>query len=234
VIIHLSASGTELPGAMADFNRKIVELATLNFREVLVHSEYVTPSQLDHLKYGLGYAGYRSISAWKNLGFTFSALFLTTKLVFVISNILLFFVKTKNRCGKLRLRRQCVTMLENISTLSYFNFEMSSSIMQLTGAFVYLRVSETYFGYKVSATRILHYDMFVSITSLSSMLYLIIHLTATAHNKGWWGLRERLVERRGWYARRHRSLMNYPMKVKNKELLDIRVKLTDLDMEFNK
>ena len=154
--------------------------------------------------------GYRSISAWKNLGFALSMLFCITKLVFIVANILLFFVKTKNRCGKLRLRRRYVQILENISTPSYFNFEMSTSIIQLICAFVYLRFSETYYGYMWSATRILHIDMFLSVTSLSSTLYLCIHLTATAYNKGWWGLHERLIKRRGWYARKHRKLMNYP------------------------
>jgi len=31
LICHLFATGIKLPGAMADFNRKIVALATLNF-----------------------------------------------------------------------------------------------------------------------------------------------------------------------------------------------------------
>jgi hypothetical protein len=211
LICHLFATGTELPGAMADFNRKIVEVATLNFREILMHSEYETFSQLDHYKYGLRYAGYRFISAGKNLGFTVLTLFGITKLVFVLSNLLLFFVKTENRCGKLRLRSRYIHILENISTPSYFNFEMSTSIIQLICAFVYLRFSETYYGYMWSATRVLHIDMFVAVTSLSSTIYLCIHLSVTAYNKRWWSLHERLIERRGWYARSHRGLMNYPM-----------------------
>jgi hypothetical protein len=182
---------------LADFNRQIVEVATLNLGEILVQSEYATSSQLDEHKYGLGYAGYRFISALKNLGFALSTLFVITKFVFVVSNILLFFVKTKNRCGKLRLRRRYIHVLENISTPSYFNFEMSTSIIQITCAFVYLRFAETYYGYMWSATRIFHIDMFLSVTSLSSTLYLCVHLMATAYNKGWWDLHARLIERRG-------------------------------------
>ena len=195
---------------MADFNRKIVGLATLKFGEILMQSEYATSSQLEDHKYGLHYAGYRFISVWKNLGFAFWVLFFITKLNFVLSAILLFFVKTENRCGKLRLRRRYIHLLENISTRTYFNFEMSSSVIQLNCAFVYLRFSETYYGYEISETRILDKDMFIAITSLSSTLYLCVYLTVTAYNKGWWYLHERLIERRGWYARRHRDLMKYP------------------------
>jgi hypothetical protein len=73
-----------------------------------------------------------------------------------------------------------VHILENISTPSYFNFEMSTSIIQLTSALVYLRFAETYYGSKVSATRILHYDMYVAVTSLSSTIYLCVHLMVIA------------------------------------------------------
>jgi len=54
---------------MADFNSKIVEVATLNFGEILMQSEYAASSQLEDHKYGLRYVGYRFISTWKNLGF---------------------------------------------------------------------------------------------------------------------------------------------------------------------
>ena len=48
---------------MAEFNRMMVEVATLNFGEILMHSEYAKAGQLDGHKYGLRYAGYRFISA---------------------------------------------------------------------------------------------------------------------------------------------------------------------------
>ena len=175
-----------------------------------MQSEYATSSQLEDHKYGLRYVGYRFISNWKNLGFALQTLFCITKLVFIVSNILLFFAKNNNRCGNLRLRSRYLRLLKNISTPSYFNFEISSSIIQLTCAFVYLRLAKTYYGYKMSGTRILHIDMFLSITSLSSTLYLCIHLLVNAYRKEWWGLSEILLEKRGFYVWRHQDLMNYP------------------------
>jgi hypothetical protein len=124
---HLFATGTQLPGAMADFNRKIVEVATLKFRDI--QPEYAIFSELDNHKYGLRYVGYCFISFSKNWGFTLWTLFCITKVVFVLSNILLFFAKKENGCGKLRLKRRYIQILENISTPSYFNFEMSTSII---------------------------------------------------------------------------------------------------------
>ena len=128
------------------FNRKIVEVASFNFSKILAHSEYETFNQLDNYKYEFRYVGYRFISASRNLGLSIFILFSLTKLVFFASNILLFFAKKKNRCVKLRLRRSYINILENISTPSYFNFEMSTSIIQLTCALVYLRFSETYYA----------------------------------------------------------------------------------------
>ena len=55
-------------------------------------------------------------------------------------------------------------MLENVSTRSYINFEMSSSIIQVTSAFVYLRFSETYKSeITISATKLWHMDFFVAL-----------------------------------------------------------------------
>jgi len=93
---------------------------------------------------GLNRAGYKFISPTSNLGITLLTLFYLTKFFFICSNTILFFVKKKNRCGKLSLGRRCIRITENISTGSYFNFEMSSSIVQITSAFVYLRFAKTY------------------------------------------------------------------------------------------
>jgi len=177
----------------------------MNFTKIfiLLTGEYERISELGGRKYGLKYAGYRDVSVGKNLGY-FLTLFWVTKVVFVGASVLLFFVKTENRGGRLRLGRRCVRMLENVSTPAYFNFEISTSIIQIICAFVYLRFSETYYGYMLSSTRILHIDMFLSIISLSSTLYLCIHLFATAHNKGWYTLHSKLIQRRYWYAKKHR------------------------------
>jgi hypothetical protein len=138
------ASGLKLPGAVIDFNQRVFEAVALKFRQSILDSDHIPCNQLDPHKHGLTSAGYQFISAQSNLGFTLCALFYLTKLFFIFSNSILFFVKKKNRCGKLRLGRRCIRIIENISTGSYFNFEMSSSIVQITSAFVYLRFSKTY------------------------------------------------------------------------------------------
>ena len=139
LVCHLVVTGIKLPGAMTDFNQQVVEAVSLKFGQLALHSDYITLSQLDAHKNGLDSAGYRVISASSNLGFTFWTLFILTKLFLVISNIILFFVKTRTRCGQLRLRSLYIHILENISTPSYINFELSSSIVQLTSGFIYLR-----------------------------------------------------------------------------------------------
>ena len=138
------SSGIQLPGAVTDFNQRVFEAVALKFRQSILNSDNVPYNQLDPHKHGLTSAGYQFISAQSNLGFTLCALFYLTKLFFIFSNTILFFVKKYNRCGKLKLGRRCLSITENISTGSYFNFEMSSSIVQITSAFVYLRFSKTY------------------------------------------------------------------------------------------
>jgi hypothetical protein len=144
LLCHMLAIGIKLPGAVTDFNQQVVEAVTLKFRQLSLNSDYHTFNQPDAPKIGLHSAGYQFISASSNLGFTLLTLFYLTKLFFIFSNTILFFVKTRNRCGKLRLGRRCIRITENISTGSYFNFEMSCSIVQITSAFVYLRLSKTY------------------------------------------------------------------------------------------
>ena len=138
------SSGIQLPGAVTDFNQRVFEAVALKFRQSILDSDDVPYNQLYHHKHGLTSAGYQFISAQSNLGFTLCALFYLTKFIFIFSNTILFFVKKYNRCGKLKLGRRCLSITENISTGSYFNFEMSSSIVQVTSAFVYLRFSKTY------------------------------------------------------------------------------------------
>jgi hypothetical protein len=121
--------------------------------------------QLYPHKHGLTSVGYEFISAQSNLGFTLCVLFYLTKLFFIFSKTILFFVKKKNRCGKLRLGRRCIRITENISTGSYLNFEMSSSIVQITSAFVYLRFSKTYKSTTmISETILWQQDFFVAVT----------------------------------------------------------------------
>jgi len=159
------ASGIKLPGAVTEFNQRVFEAVTLKFRQAILNSNDKPYNQLDPQKYGLTSAGYEFISTQSNLGITLCALFYLTKLFFIFSNAILFFVKKKNRCGKLRLGRRCIRISENISTGSYFNFEMSSSIVQITSAFIYLRFSKTYkSSIEVSATLLWQLDFFVALT----------------------------------------------------------------------
>ena len=37
LVCHLFTTGVKLPGAMADFNRKMLEVASLNFREISIN-----------------------------------------------------------------------------------------------------------------------------------------------------------------------------------------------------
>ena len=91
---HMVASGIKLPGAMIEFNEQIVKVATLNFG-----SEIQNSNQLNANKQGLRNAGYRFLSVSLNLGFTLWSLFFFTKLFFVFTNMILFFVRTRTRCG---------------------------------------------------------------------------------------------------------------------------------------
>jgi len=40
LICHIFATGTKLPGAVAHFNRQIVEAVTFNFRQLFLVSDY--------------------------------------------------------------------------------------------------------------------------------------------------------------------------------------------------
>jgi len=165
LLCHMLAIGIKLPGAVTDFNQQVVEAVTLKFRQLSLNSDYHTFNQPDAPKIGLHSAGYQFISASSNLGFTLLTLFYLTKFFFITSNTILFFVKSKNRCGKLRIGRRCIRITENISKGSYFNFEISSLIIQITSAFVYLRFAKTYRSTtKVSATTLWQQDFFVTMT----------------------------------------------------------------------
>ena len=165
LLCHMLVTGIKLPGAVTDFNQQVVEAVALKLSWLTLDSEKITFSLLDVHKHGLQSAGYHFISASSNLGLTLLTFFFLTKFFFISSNVLLFFAKTKNRGGKLRLGRVCLRITENISSGSYFNFEISSSIIQITSAFVYLRFSETYKSTtKVSATTLWQQDFFIAVT----------------------------------------------------------------------
>ena len=100
------ATGLKLPGAVTEFTQKAVKAVTLNFGHLSDNNaDYVTYNQRFSHKTGLLSAGYQFISVSANLGFTLLTLFYLTKLLFISTNIILFFVKKKTRCGQLRLGR---------------------------------------------------------------------------------------------------------------------------------
>ena len=87
------SSGIQLPGAVTEFNQQVFEAVALKFRHSILNSDDVPLNQLDAHKHGLTSAGYQFISAQSNLGFTLCALFYLTKIFFIFSNTILFFVK---------------------------------------------------------------------------------------------------------------------------------------------
>ena len=122
-------------------------------------------------------------------------------------------------------------MLENVSTRSYINFEMSSSIIQVTSAFVYLRFSENYKSeITISATKLWHMDFFVALMQLWAPVYLVLHLLIKASDKEWWGLGEKLRAKRLWYPKCHQGLMSCERVINAQE---IRVRLIKLENYFN-
>ena len=133
-------------------------------------------------------AGYHSYSVEQNLGTTLLALCIFLKFFYVWGGMLLYLAKKNTRC-KLRLPHPVITLLENLSTPAYFQFEMSASIITLTSALIYLRFTPSYESeVVVSATRLWTMDWFLSVTQLSVPFYFVLHLTYTASVKGWWGL----------------------------------------------
>ena len=139
---------------MAYFNPQVVNAFTLNFGQL--EQNYVTKDPIISAnKYGLGNAGYHFISVTGNMGFILVTLFYMTQIFFFCSSLILFFVYKPRRCGQLRLGKRCLHITENISTPSYINFGMSSSIVQLISALVYLRFSDSYASkLSISDTRV--------------------------------------------------------------------------------
>jgi len=106
----------------------------------------------------------------------------------------------------LKLKKSYVRVLEHLSTPCFTSFEMSSQIVQLTSAFVYLRYEESYYSDIIilEATTLLHHDAIISLVSIITTIYLFLSLLITASNKEWWGLHHKLKLKRTWYAKRHR------------------------------
>ena len=111
LLCHMLSTGIKLPGAVIYFNQRVIEAVTLKLDQVFLNSDDLKLRQLDSNKNGLRTAGYQFISATRNMGFTLWTFFYLTKIVFIFSNIILFFVKRKTRCGQLRLSRHCIRIM---------------------------------------------------------------------------------------------------------------------------
>jgi len=66
LLCHMIGTGINFSGALSDFNMRLVEAVTLNFRWLVFHSDdEITP---DLLKPSLFNIGYRSKSTTTNMG----------------------------------------------------------------------------------------------------------------------------------------------------------------------
>ena len=158
-------------------------------------------------------------------------LFILTKLLMILSSVILYFVKNRTRCGKLHLKKSYIHILEHISTPCFFSFEMSSQIVLLSSAFIYLRFAKSYWSNSIilEGTQLLQFDFYLSITCILSTLYAFLSLLITASNKKWWGLDQQLKLQRTWYAKHHLEIMNKKGDVERK-----RKELNGLERKFNR
>jgi hypothetical protein len=87
---------------------------------------------------------------------------------------------------------------------------MSSQIVLLVSAFVYLRFAESYWSdvLILEGTQLLQFDFYLSVTCILLTLYAFLSLFVTAGRYEWWGLHRKLKLQRTWYARRHRAIMS--------------------------
>jgi len=93
LLCHMLATNLNLPGALKEFNQQVIGALTLNFGQIAYRSDYQKPSELDKLKPGLVDVGYRFISTIGNIKSTIFAFFILTKLLLILSSIILYFAK---------------------------------------------------------------------------------------------------------------------------------------------
>ena len=104
----------------------------------------------------------------------------------------------------------------HLAVPAFVNFEVSSSIVQLISAFVYLKFAETYLSeFKLDETKISSQDWFVSTMTLCSTVILFVSLLITSFTQKWWGLEKKLKQSRSWYEASHRDLMGFSQTEKN-------------------
>jgi hypothetical protein len=159
------------------------------------------------------------------------AFFLLTKLLLILSSVILYFVKNRTRCAPLHLKKSYVRILEHLSTPCFFNFSMSSQIVLLTSAFIYLRFAASYWSdeFMLEGTQLLQFDAYLSFTCILSTLYAFLSLFVSASRKQWWGLHRKLKLQRKWYVRAHQTIMNTVGDAESK-----RKELNGLERKFNR
>jgi hypothetical protein len=83
---------------------------------------------------------------------------------------------------------------------------------------VYLRYAESYKSDVIffDETYLVTQDAFISLLSVMSTIYLVLNLLITANKKEWWGLHQKLKERRKWYAKLHQDILIQPVEQKIK------------------
>ena len=193
-------------------------------------SHYLKESEIEKLKPHLINVDYRLISAFSNIKSTVFVLFILTNIMLIFSSITLYFVKNKTGLGQLHLKKSYVHILEHLSTPCFFSFQMSSQIVILVSAFVYLRFAKSYWSdmFILEGTQLLHFDAYLSFMCLVSTFYTFMILVITASNKEWWGLHRKLKLKRTWYARAHQTIMKKAGDVESK-----RAQLNSLERKFN-
>ena len=156
-------------------------------------------SELENLKPGLVNVGYKYISTMRNIKSTMFTMFIITKVLLILSSIILYFAKTKTRCKPLRLKHTSTSLLHHLSTPSFFSFHIPSSILLLTSAFIYLKNAKSYSSETVilGGTVLWEKDAFLAILCVVSAFYGFLCVFVEAGRREWWGLGGRLRVGRG-------------------------------------
>jgi hypothetical protein len=121
LLCHMLGTNLNLPGALKEFNRKVVGAVTLNFDQIAYISDYLKPNELDELKPNLVNVGYQFISALSNIKLPIFAFIILAMLTLIFSSAILYCLKKRTRIT-LHLKESYVNALEHLSTPCFFSF----------------------------------------------------------------------------------------------------------------
>ena len=97
-------------------------------------------------------------------------------------------------CGKcFKKSKVWFYLRKNFEYKTYLNFYVGYQIIFLTSTIIYMRLSKTYYGDYISATRLLTFEFYLSLFFLASSFILISGLLIVACAKRWWRLKAELV-----------------------------------------